>query len=339
MNVLVNTASVQFGNLRYDSHATAVRVDLGLLPSVGTITVTLPPQVEVSAAPGDEAKLSLNNGEGAKDVLTGTVQRVSRGPRRTEVVAADAGAALGAARFAKSFQDMSPGDVISNITGDLGLDAQTLLMGVDIMPLYVADQRRTGAQHVARLAELGGGFAHVDAGGTVQAAPWPFLPPTRALLQGREVIDYLAHSQAGEPDVAFIGASPAAAGADPRALAQSTEPVTGGADDPGTGLEWQSRPMLRSALGVNAAAEGARGARAARAARMEATCWLQPDLRPGDVIEVQGLDDGISGGPWLLTHIEHDMRRNHGGLTRIKGVSAEGPSLLGALGDAIGGLF
>lgn len=339
MNVLVNTASVQFGSLRYDSHATAVNVDLGLLPSVNSISVTLPPQVDVAAVPGDDATLSLNNGEGSKDVLTGTVRQVRKGPRRTEVVAADAGAVLGAARFAKSFQDMSPGDVLSSIARDLGLSAQVLLLGLDTLPLYVADQRRTGAQHVARLAELGGGFANVDASGDIQAAPWPFLPPQRALLQGREVIDYNATARAGGPDIAFVGASPAAAGADPRALAHTTDPVTAGADDPSDALEWQSRPMLRSDLAVSAATEGARGARAAQTATMQATCWLLPDLRPGDVIEVQGTGDGVSGGPWMLTHVAHSLRRRHGGVTRIKGVSAEGPNLLGALGDMIGGLF
>lgn len=339
MTVLVNTVSVQFGNLRYDAHATEVHVDLGILPAVNMLRVTLPPQVDVTAGPGDDAVLRLNNGDGAEDVLSGTVQRVVRGPRRTEVIAADAGAVLGNARIARSYQDLAPGDVLSNIVSDLGLSAQSLLLGLDPMPLYVADQRRTALQHVARLAELGGGFAHVDAEGTVKAAPWPFLPPTRALLQGREVIDYAASAQATGPDLAFVGSSPAAAGADPRAMAQTPEPVTGGADDPGPGLEWQSRPMLRSALGVSAAAEGARGARAAQAARMQATCWLLPDLRPGAVIEVQGLGDGVSGGPWLLTHVRHDMRRDTGGVTRVHAVSAEGPGLLGGLGDALGGLF
>lgn len=339
MNVLVNTVSVQLGDLRYDAHATAVHVDLGILPAVNMLRITLPPQVEVGAGPGDDAVLRLNNGEGAADVLTGTVRRVSKGPRRTEVIAADAGAVLSGARVAASYQDLAPGDVLRNIVGDLGLSAQSLLLGLDPMPLYVADQRRTAAEHVARLAELGGGFAHVDADGTVQAAPWPFLPPTRALLQGREVIDYAASAYSADLDLTFVGSSPAAAGADPRAMAQTTEAVTGGADDPGAALEWQSRPMLRSALGVSGATEGARGARAARAARMQATCWLLPDLRPGTVIEVQGLDDGVSGGPWLLTHVVHDLRRDSGGITRLQAISADGPGLLGGFGNALGGLF
>ena len=339
MNVLVNTVSVQLGRLRYDSHASHVRVDLGLLPSVNSVTITLPPQVGVSAGPGDDAILSLNNGEGSTEVLTGTVQRVAKGPRRTEVVAADAGAVLAAARIAQSFQDMTPGDVAQNIAGEVGANLQSLLLAMDPLPLYVADQRRTAAEHIARLAELGGGFGQVDAGGDVQLGPWPFLPPTRALLQGREVIDYAASVHAGGPDLAFVGMGAGAAGADPRALAQGTEPVSAGADDPGSALEWQSRPALRSNIAVSTATEGARGARAARSARMQATCWLLPDLRPGMVIKVQGVDDGVSGGPWLLTHVRHDVSRPSGGLTRLRAVSAEGPSLLGALGDALGGLF
>lgn len=339
MNVLVNTATIQLGSLRYDSHATQVRVDLAILPGVNTVQVSLPPQTEVSAAPGDDASVTLNNGEGAKVILTGTVHQIARGPRRITVTLADAGATLGAARFAQSFQDLSPGDVLRKICSQLGLDARSLLTGVDTMPLYVADQRRTAGEHLARLAELGGGYARVDADGAIVAQPWPFLPPDRALLVGREVIDYAASSHTGAPDLAFVGASPAAAGADPRAVAQTTEPVTGGADDPGPALQWLPRPMLRSALGVTAAADGARGARAAQKSQMRATCWLLPGMRPGDVIEVQGLDDGVSGGPWMLTGVNHDVRRSQGGVTHLTGVSAEGPSLLGSLTDLAGGLF
>ena len=335
MNVLTNSISVRFGTLRYDSHATAVAADLALLPGVNAVAVSLPPQVRVTAGPGDDAVLRLNNGEGSATVLTGTVRQVRRGPRLTQVIAADCGAALAAARPAQSYRDMIPGRVIQAIAGDLGVDAISLLPGLDPMPIYVADQRRTAAQHVARLAELGGGFAHVDAQGTVRAAPWPFLPPLRALLQGREVIDYVAGAGSGGVDVAFAGASPAAAGADPRAFAQTVDPVAAGADDPAPAMEWQARPALRSPLAVSVAARAASAARVARQARMEATCWLLPDLRPSDVIEVQGLADGVSGGPWMLTHVVHDLRRTTGGVTRIRGMSAASPGLMG---DALGGL-
>jgi hypothetical protein len=255
------------------------------------------------------------------------------------VLLADAGATLAAARPALSYRDQAPGDTLRSLISDLGVDTEVLLLPADTLPLYVADQRRTVAEHVARLAELGGGFARVLASGTVRAEAWPFLPPQSALLQGREIIDYAASAHAPEPDLAFIGASPAAAGADPRALAQGTEAVTGGADTPGPALEWRARPALRSGLGVSHAAEGVRGARAARRSRMRATCWLLPKLRPGDVIEVQGLAEGVSGGPWLLTEVRHEVHRDHGGTTRLAGVSADGPGLLGALGGLVGGLL
>ncbi|WP_134681106.1 hypothetical protein [Paracoccus ravus] len=338
MNVLVNTASVQLGALRYDCHATSLEIELTLLPGIGTLRMSLPPQVEVSARPGDEAVLKLNNGEGAELVLTGTVRRVARGPRRTELVAADAGAVLAAARMAQSFQNLPPGEVLRKIAGDLGLTALSMLTALDPMPVYVADQRRTAGEHVARLAELGGGYAAVEAGGRISAQPWPFLPPTKALLQGREVIDYAAWDYGAEADLAFVGASPASAGADLRALAQATEPVAGGAGDPAPDLHWLQRPMLRSGLGVSGAAEGARAARASRRSRMRATCWLLPGLRPGDVIEVQGLAEGISGGPWMLVRVQHSLRRDQGGTTRIAAVSARGTGLLDALSGLAGAL-
>lgn len=339
MNVLVNTVSVQFGSLRYDTHVTALTADLAVLPGVNTVTVTLPPQVSVDAAPGDDAVIKINNGEGSQSVLTGQVIRVAKGPRRTQVTAADAGALLSSKRIAQSYQDLPPGEVLRKIADEISIDAISLLTALDPMPIYAAAQSRTVGEHVAFLAELGGGYAHVDADGKLNAQPWPFLPPDRALLQGREVIDYAATSHTPNVDLAFVGSSPAAAGADPRAMSQTTDPVNGGADSPGPSLHWMTRPMLRSGLGVSAAADGARGARAARQSRMQATCWCLPGLRPGSVIEVQGVDDGVSGGPWLLTSVKHTVRRDTGGVTRIAGVSAEGPSLLGGLSDLAGGLF
>ena len=68
------------------------------------------------------------------------------------------------------------------------------------------------------------------------------------------------------------------------------------------------------------------------------TCWLLPALRPGELVEVQDLPDGISGGPWLVTHVQHRVGPM-GATTRFDAVSGEGGGLLAGLLGALGGLL
>ena len=66
---------------------------------------------------------------------------------------------------------------------------------------------------------------------------------------------------------------------------------------------------------------------------------MQADLRPGLVIEVQEVPGSASGGPWLLTHVEHLLDGQRGAWTHFSGISTEGGGLVGALLGLVGGLL
>lgn len=327
----------RFGNKRYESHVSALSVDLGLLPGVNSLTARLPRAVPVDAAPGDPADLTLDNGEEAALVLTGLTRSVARGLAETAVTAVDAGAALAAMRPVASYTAMSAGDIIRGLAGEAGADLGRSTLGSERLESYVTGQGRTGAEHVARLAGYGGGIALVDADGSLAAISRPGPPASRALRYGREILAYSVTDTAPGALAVPVGAGAAAAG-DPRALLPVTEALSGGAPEPDATVRWRPQAALRSQGAQRAAAEAADAAHGASGQRLAATCWLLPALRPGEMIEVQDLPGSIAGGPWLVTHVQHRIGPM-GATTRLDAVSGEGGGLLAGLLGALGGLL
>lgn len=329
--------NARFGNKRYESHVSALSVDLGLLPGVNSITARLPRAVPVDAAPGDPADLTLDNGEEEALVLTGLTRSIARGLAETQVTAVDAGAALAATRPASSYSAMTAGDIIGGLAGDAGADMGRSTLGSERLESYVVMQGRTGAEHVARLALYGGGIAMVDADGSLSAIAYPQPPASRALRYGREIMAYQVTDTAPGALAVPIGSGAGPAGA-PNALMLSTEAISGGAPDPSATVRWRPEAALRSQGAQRAASEAADSAHGASGQKLTATCWLLPALRPGELVEVQDLPDGISGGPWLVTHVQHRVGPM-GATTRFDAVSGEGGGLLAGLLGALGGLL
>jgi hypothetical protein len=327
----------RFGNKRYASHVGALSVDLGLLPGVNHLRARLPRAVPVEAAPGDPADLTLDNGEEEALVLTGQTWAVARGLAQTEVTAVDAGAALAASRPATSYSALSAGDIIRAIAADVKARVGRDTLGAERLESYVAGQGRTGAEHVAMLAAYGGGIAFVHADGNVVALTRPQPPPSRALRYGRELLAYQVSDTTPGAFTVPIGAGAGPAG-DPRALLPVTEALSGSAPEPEARVRWRAEAALRSPGAQRAAADAAEVAHGAAAQRLTATCWLLPSLRPGDLIEVQDLADGIGGGPWLVSHVQHRVGPT-GATTRFDAVAGEGGALLAGLLGGLGGLL
>jgi len=334
---LTLAVNARFGNKRYESHVGALSVDLGLLPGVNSLTARLPRAVPVDAAPGDPADLTLDNGEEEALVLTGLTRSVARGLAETQVAAVDAGAALAAVRPATSYGAQSAGDIIRGLSGEAGARMGRSTLGSQRLESYVATQGRNGAEHVARLALYGGGIAMVDADGSLAAIAYPEPPASRALRYGREILAYGAADTASGIALVPVGSGTGPSG-DPRALVLSTEAISGGAPEPSATVRWRPEAALRSQGAQRAAAQAADSAHGANGQRLTAACWLLPALRPGELVEVQDLPDGLSGGPWLVTHVQHRLDPT-GATTRFDAVSGQGGGLLSGLFGALGGLL
>ncbi len=328
---LIPSSALTLGNLKYDTHLSNLVATMALLPAVNSVVAHLPTSVEISAAPGDPALLELDGGDGASTVLTGSVRGFHRSIRETRAVAADAGADLSAYRPAVTFEKQDAGDVIRALASEAGVSISVVEMELPLAA-YVAHQRRTAAEHIAYLASLAGAIASVTADGELSVVARPGEQPEMALLYGREIIEYDVRERPGPPvQRVVVGSGPAGAANAPDALRPSAGHLPGNAPDPGVGTVWQSASVLRTPGAAVTASQAATTDAAASASAVQMRCFLLPSLRPGMVIEVQELPEGLSGGPWLITRVTHQLAPGLGGVTTLEGQSAGADGGLGGL--------
>lgn len=338
---LAPSASITLGNERFDSHAAQVTVSLSLLPAVGTFAARFPSTVSLSAAAGDDAALDVDGGEGAELVLTGKVRAVRRGIHGTDVLVADAGADLGALRPASTYTKKDANAVIKALASDAGVTVGSSAVELS-MPLYVAHQRRTAAEHISDLAALMGAVARINADGELDVdLPLPFAGA--ALRYGREVISCeVSEGTAPAAEIVRTGSGTAAAASAPNALRPSKEPLPAGARDPGADAVWIPTPLLRTPMAALGAGLAAGTSARAVAKRIHGTAFLVPALRPGIVLEIQDLPSSMPSGAWLLTRVTHVLDGGDGGRTHFEGreaASLDLGALAGAALSAIGGLL
>jgi hypothetical protein len=340
---LAPSLSVTLGNLRYDTHAVELDACLELLPRGSSVGLSLPTGVRFEAVPGDPAAVAINGGEGSRKLFTGRVRTVRRDFRRIRATLTDAATNLGAYRPCETFEKQNAKQVIKTLASDAGAEVGNVDLDLDL-PAYVAQPGRTSAEHISDLARLSGAIAFVDADGKIQVIARPSGQPSSALLYGREIIDYSTfETESINPQRFAIGFGPAGSASAPNALRPSLDFLPASAPDGGAGVVRYPTPMLRTPTASDEASTALQTANAARGRRLRARCFLQPSLRPGDVIEVQSLPNDLSGGPWLLTRVTHELRPGAGGFTNIDAESADTSSLLSGLRSAglsaIGGLL
>lgn len=337
---LTPAVTVTLGNLRYDAHTFDAVARLALLPGTNTLSVILSSEVEIDASVGDTGSLEMDGGEGAQTIVTGKVCAFHRGLQATRISVADAGADLGRFRPCATYERQNAQDVIRALADEVCVEVGTLDLDLP-MAAYVAHQRRTAAEHIVYLTGLAGGVARVGGDGCLQVTPWPTGQPEVALLYGREIIEYEVQEQPGlQVRRTMVGNGPAGNADAPDALRHTADVLPGDAPAPGSDALWTAAPVLRTPSAAVAASQVAEQRAAAGECRVRARCFLMPGLRPGVVIEVQELPEGVSGGPWMLTHVTHRLRPGTGGITVFEGISAGAGSgsLLEAAVSAVGGL-
>ena len=336
--------SLILGNAQYDSHVTACRVVLGLLPHANYAVVTLPAGVEVAAAAGDDGALDAAGDGEMTRVLTGSVARIDRRFHTVTAILADAGRDLARTRAAATYQAQDSGQIISDLAGEAGVDSASVDAALPLVR-YAVHQTMTAAEHIAHLAGLSGCLAHVDAEGRLAVVTRPSGQPDLALLYGREFVDY--HVREGEPpqdQLVLIGNGPAGNPSEPGAARHTPEPLPASAPAPGTSTRYVPAPFLKTPSAVATSGQARNTTRAAASLSLTARCFLLPHLRPGLVVQVQGLPDGIPAGPWLVTGVQHRVQPLVAGQTIVRAELADLAAfgldalLAGAL-DLVGGLL
>jgi hypothetical protein len=197
--------------------------------------------------------------------------------------------------------------MIKTLCGDVGAATGRVDDGVPLV-YYAADPGRTALEHVARLAGWSGTLARFGADGKLEATVVGATPDV-ALRNGREVLRFEAN-QAAAPLQGFVVAGEAGAGSASAPEAQRpTTDFFGGSRPPGPSAEqvWRWEPALRTAAAARTA--GAALDRRYDATRKGATIQtlLAPALRPGTVLEVQDLPDGMDGGALWADRVTHRL--------------------------------
>ncbi|GEK21059.1 hypothetical protein [Cellulomonas xylanilytica] len=327
---LTTSATVTLDDLRYTVQVRSVAAELTLLPGVNRVEVAIAAGVDVPAAAGSRASVELDGGDGGAVVVTGVVDHLERATTGAVVVITDAGAALAAARPAETYNGLTGVQVVGRLA-DLASADTGLIAALTQTAAYVADPRRTAAEHVAAIARRSDAVAAVDADGRLTVVAWPVGLPTAAMRLDREFTSFTTSAHQPGHDFAPVGAGGSGAALAPDAWVPSTDAVTG-ADDPDASRSWSPDAVLRTRTDVDLAARGAASRRAAATIRMRGTCWLQPARRPGDVVRIDETTSADQAGPWLLVSVRHELAPGVA-TTVLEGVAA------GAADDLLGGLL
>ena len=338
--MLQPSLSLVLGNLKYDSHIMACQVFLGLLPAINRAIVTLPAAVDISAATGDDASLEMLSDGDMTLVLTGKIGRIERRFHTTEVMIVDAGHALARTRTSATYEAQDSGKVIRNLAADASVDTSIIDAALPLVN-YVASQHATAVEHIFKLAVLSGCIAHVTDDGRLQVITRPTGQPDLALLYGREFLNYSAREvQPAQNQLVLAGNGPAGNPSEPGAARHSSTMLPANAPAPGPTAHYIPTALLKTPAAASAAGQALNTARAATTVELTARCFLLPQLRPGQVVQVQGLPAGRPEGPWLVKGIDHTLKVRTAGKTVVTAELADLDAFgLGAALDFVGGLF
>lgn len=335
MAPLIPAYTLTLADQQWTSQVLVLEVLLAAAPLTGALTARFPASATVKAEPGDKVTLSLDGGEGAAGVFTGTVTAVRRGPARIDVHAVDAAGRLARQRPATTYEQVNAGSVISDLAGAADVKTGEIEDGV-ALAWYAADPTRTALDHVARLTSWSGGLARVDADGRLVATAVAATQAEFALRYGRELLGLQQTTRLRDVD-SFTYAGEAGAGSadSPDALRATSDFFAGNRPDgPDGAHRWAFEPALRTtdAAGSAGAAAQWRYAAGARIGSFEA--FLLPLARPGTVIEIAELPDGLTGAPVWLDRVRH--RLGAGSARTSARMYAGGPPASGPLGSLVG---
>lgn len=331
------------GSQQWTRQLLRLKLTLEVAPLVDLLDVQLPAVAPLTAAMGDDVELTLQSGEKEAKVFTGKIVGIRRSLDDIRVSCMNAGAVLARFRPAATYEQINAGNVVRSLCDDAGVDTASLEEGVSLA-YYAADPSRTALQHTARVCGWSGAIARISNENEVESLVVNATQADVALKYGREILRTWQWTLDG-PIQSFVvsGESGAGSTSAPEALRPSTDFFGGKRPDgPSPTSRWFAEPALRTGpAAASAAAALQRCYNSNReVGRMEA--FLQPDLRPGTILQIQELPNQLPSNPLFLYRVQHWLDSN-GGRTQAhfsKGGDAFDPlALLGSLGGTIGGLL
>jgi hypothetical protein len=335
--------ALTLGAQQWTNQALAVELELAAAPMVDVLSVRFPSAAPLSSSAGDPAALTLASGEQEATVFTGVIEAIRRTESEIRVTALNAGGALARFRPAATYAQTTAGSVVRALCAEAGVETADIEDGV-ALAFYVADPARSALEHIGRVCAWSGSMAQITAENRAEAVIVNAAEPQTAWRYGREILSISKSlSPAGIGAFTVAGESGAGDTAAPEALRMTTDFFRGNRPrGPSADSRWRSEPALRTAQA--AARAGAARQRIYTSSRERGTVrtFLQPGLRPGTIVQIQDLPEGLAGGPVWIYHVHHRLHRG-GAVTQAQffrgGDRFDPMALLGSLAEAVGGLF
>ena len=333
-------AHLELGELAYDQHSVALCLRRGILPIVDRLDVTLPRDVRFEATFGDPVALKLDGGEGESLVFTGKVSAIRRGLRDLRVSACNGGFDLARYRPSLAIEQVSVGDIVKRLCGDVELDCGVVDDGPKLA-LYVADGRATALDEITRLARHLGAIAAVDGENKLHCTSISAGAGARdlALRYGREILAVELERLAPDTAELVVVGEGAGASGSPKALWPIADFYQGQRTEPGPGAKGRAEPELRTVDDAKAASAAWTQRRAMGEQRVRLNAWLIPELAPGARIEIQELPESIDLSALRVRQVVHRVDARRGAFSQVWASEDVGSDLLGQLLGAIGGLL
>jgi hypothetical protein len=218
-------------------------------------------------------------------VLTGKVAAVAKRASSLRIEALDATAPLSSTRISATFRDLSIADIVSNLAAEAGVDTDTL-DGDLKLETYSVDTRRTLWRYLKDLALLSGADLAASPDGKLRFTIPAGGAAKRTMRFGADLLEWRTVDRDETPAPGFAAHGAASEGGSRSWHNLLPDPL--GASPP-----WS---RILGALRSREAADTAIKAAQIRAARSKTPAWSltlgAPELRPGDVVEISGLDGG-----------------------------------------------
>ncbi len=284
-----------------------LRVLLGVGGAHDPAEVVVWPASKLSAAtPGSSLAVALGEEGEEEDVWAGEVAEVSAGPDGVVLDGLAGTVALARERVSRTYLDQTVADVVRDLAGSAPVDE----VGGDLeLPAYAVDDRRTVWAHLRELAALAGADLGSAPDGGLRFVPPRTGSADHTFRHGAELLGWSAAAGTARtaPAVAAHGAA-SEAGAEQWHWLRRSPSGSAGA------LRVPAAVRTRDAAEAVAQALAARAARAAVGGRLRLRG--APEVRPGDLVEVEGLPTGDPGTLRVL-RVEHVLDGRTGFTTTL----------------------
>ncbi len=271
------------------------------------------------ATPGSALAVALGDEGDEEDVWSGVVVEVAAGEDGVALDGLAGTLELSRQRVSRTYLDQSVADVVNDLASPVSVDK----VGGDVkLSAYTVDDRRTVWAHLLELAALSGADVSSAPDGSLRFVAPRTGAADHRFRYGADVLSWRTSSAS-----ALTAGGVAAYGAASEAGAEQWHWLL---REPAGTAPLRVVPALRTREAAEALAD-ALSARAARAA-VRGTLRLRgaPEVRPGDLVEVQDLPSA-DPGTLRVTGVEHVLDGRAGFVTTLRVEGSGGGGGLGGL--------